>query len=661
MPPRAALRQRTATPARSTRGGPAVSQDTPRRSTRAVSRQPNDTKDVVSNPALPEIHTQQSYAYGSSKTPALPEQLHARDMSMRAVASRLDDAASEAERNFEAHAAEVRGSTPESQVSARDARARRRTSKEPQRLSQQTPLSGTPDEVRKQARTAHWLTTNHLDDVPEEDSRQPSAQRKLETPRREREESLASSFPTGNFNHSYSYERGERAPILPQPEPEPQPAPERQASARHQPQRPERQASVIRRQSTPIKTRIKSRIRHVATATGQYIKHVLGAIWQWLFRMFHMMQASISELPDSPAVSGLFKTITVALFMGHLCGRCRSATLDMPTFNFNSTDPNDLHALLSALSNTHSQISQIENHLNSRIDSSLAIHTADTDALRSQQEHLETQIRQISQFPHRPEPSIPDDVPSPLLHAINFFSPSNGAVVIPHLSSPTRAQGYKWPMRPVIGWLRFRKPVEKGPRVALEAWVDESERWCAAEVPDKEQDTLRLAIETRQSIYPTELVIEHFPSSGSLEPGRAPKDVELWADFADLAYEEWQRLHIPDLIAQSASEEFLPSGKGGADQTWARIGTATYQLATTAPEDEYEMYASEPFSSERNKKRGGRATAHVQRFNLNVNKNGLLHYSNRFLLRVRHNHGAAYTCMYRVRLHGLPLDYEEQE
>ncbi|KAK5939139.1 hypothetical protein PMZ80_008442 [Knufia obscura] len=687
MPPRAALRQRTATPARSTRAGTAAPQDTPRRSTRAASRQPIATKDAVSNPALPEIQTQQSYAYGASKTPALPEQLHARDMSMKAVANRLNDATNEAERNFEAHAAEVRGNTPESQTSARDNRAQRRTSKAPQRQSQQPP-SGTPDDVRKQARTADWINSSQLDDIPEEESRQASGDRELETPHRDRETSLASSFPTGSFNHSYNYERGERAPDLPQPEPDPQPEPARQVPARQQTQQPERQASVIRKQSTPITTRIKSSVRHTSKVAGEHISHVSHAIWQWISRMVQTFLKSIRELPDSPAISALFKTIAVLVIMGAgtwafctaftytcdpsstsvvtqslqtLCGQCRSATPISPTWNLTGTNPHDLQALVSALKQTQSQISQIESRLNSKIDSSHASHTSDAAILRSQQDSLESQIRQLSLSHPNADTNTANDVPSPLLHAVNFFSPSNGAVIIPYLTSPTRAQKLRWPLGPVVNILGFRKPIEPGPLSALEGWVDESERWCAAEVANPSQDTLRLAIQTRQLIYPTELVIEHFPSSGSLEPGRAPKDIEIWADFADLSYDQWQKLRVADLVAESASERFLPDGKTGTAQTWARIGMATYQTASVVGEDEYEMRADEPLSFKRNRRGDKRDASHVQRFNLNINQNGLLHYSNRFLLRVRNNHGASYTCLYRVRLHGLPLVDDEQE
>jgi len=236
-----------------------------------------------------------------------------------------------------------------------------------------------------------------------------------------------------------------------------------------------------------------------------------------------------------------------------------------------------------------------------------------------------------------------------------------------------------------------QKRIGHPPITALEPWTEESDRWCAAApqpplTPNNqaaESDNIRLGIQTNQQIYPTELVIEHYPSSGSLEPEVAPKDIELWADFSKLPLDKWKTLHIQDLIDQSSTDtNFLSwlaprsSRPDTTQRTWARIGTATYHTTLPSTHSHDADYDDEPqevsadqaylghqqsgsksktsWDRRHDRNRREEEKGHVQRFNLLINQNGLMHYSDRFLVRVRRNYGGTYTCLYRVRLHGLP-------
>lgn len=630
-------------------------------------------------------------------------------MKRRAVENRLNAAVDEAERNFEAHAAELRSHSPESQKVARADRAQRRASKE----APQRPItSPTPDNVRKQNRTAAWIDDSQLDDIPEEETRHDSPESQPQTPHVDRAGSEPSSLPTGSLDHSYNYERGLRRPNLPQPEPEIRPN-----TVPQQP--PERQTQTLSAQRhVSLGSRAYSACQRKLMAFVRLTRSAFNAIWQWISRMIHMMQKSILEIPDSPITSALFKTVFMIAVFGisglafctiftrtcdaastsivsqtlqQLCGQCRTSKLpQLSTWNLTHASPNDMNALLSALRQTQSQISQIETRLNSRIDTSLASTSADAAALRSHQAALELQINRLNEQHHPTALSASShDVASPLIKKMNFFSPSSGAIIIPSLTSPTLTQRHWLPYKVGLRMLGLRKTISPPPVTALETWHDEGDRWCAASVPRPSpnsakpqapsihQDSMRLAIQTSQHIYPTELVVEHFPSSASLEPGTAPRDIELWADFADLSYQEWTKLHVQDLIDESSADNFFPSTDSSAGaKTWARIGTATYAISAVSDTNkagsgsEYVMSADETYGqASRNNKDSmrGRNHAreevevdHVQRFNLNVNQHGLLHYTNRFLVRVRTNHGSDHTCLYRVRLHGLPLNWEDR-
>lgn len=702
MPPRASLRPREATPARSTRAASAAQQETSatRRSTRAASRQPIATKDVVSNPALPEIQTQQSYAYGSSKTPALPEQLRSRTLNMSAVAAHLDDVTNEAERNLQAHATEARGPPSETQPTTQGERAQGRASRQVSRNPSKASPDQNPARARKHNRVADWVqSSSHLDDISEVDS---PAQSSSE---RDREVSLPSSFPDGSFDHSYSYEKGERGPRLPQPKDFRQP--HSRSPPRSQPQATQGQRLRSHLESRKMQDGdsppsrapgLVLGLRNGVTRLWALSKQIIGGLCSYVLRILRTMQISLAELPDSPVLSMLFKAIFTGIFISTLsfmfclgfaqycdssstsivsqtlqsiCGTC-SASATLPTWNV--SDPSDVQQLLDALKQTHTQIAQVESRLNSRISLNHASLSSDASTLRSHQEALELQIRRLSKTQHSLEStSSLGEVTSPLIPRINFFSPANGAVIIPRLTSPTLAQKFFFPIAVGLRALGIRKYLSPPPVTALESWLDEGDCWCAAAPPAKNagssrgggQDSVRLAIQISHEIYPTELVVEHYPATGSLEPGTAPKDIELWADFSKLNFEEWAQLHIQDLIDESPDQSFVP-GQSGSQKTWARIGMASYQISTSQEVvgiETHELGADETYGSLRQQsipaikssEAHGQAQNHVQRFNLGINQNGLLHFADRYMVRVTSNHGAPHTCLYRVRLHGQPV------
>src|SRR5690349_1787251 len=81
----------------------------PRRLTRGASQQPSVANGDVNNPRLPEVQIQQSYAYGSSKTPVLPTQLVARSrMNLRQMAETIDAGVDQAEQQLQNHIEETR-------------------------------------------------------------------------------------------------------------------------------------------------------------------------------------------------------------------------------------------------------------------------------------------------------------------------------------------------------------------------------------------------------------------------------------------------------------------------------------------------------------------------------------------------------------------------
>ena len=608
MPPRRSLgRNATATPARSTRASSAVpvTNSASRRITRASSQQPEDG---VANPNLPELQTAQSYAYGSSKIPGLPEQLVARDrMTLQDMADKIETGVEQAGRRVKGHVQEVQATV---EVNGPAGRTRGRTSRESSSEPSQEPESkvGKP-RVEKEQRTAAWaesLEDDQLEDVPEEDDSESEAQE--DESRRDTE---PSSFPEGLYERSYNYERGVR-----KSRPAPQPDGDTESFGR----------------------RLRRAIKRILTLTRETLSHIMAATADWFARVSRSIATAIRELPDSSIFSTTVKMLVATLLLGTIsflfcsvytrtcdsastsligmnlqkfCGTCTAPT---SIYDLSQSDSKDLSKLSSTLAQINKQIADLERRLTSKIDSKHNAVESEMDSLRRQQADLTNHLANIQY--HGSSPS--DTIASPLMSQVNFFAPSNGAIINYQSTSPTRQKTESLPLRVLKSAFRIHKYTALSPITALEAWHDVGDCWCASDVAAG-QDHIRLSVSTRELIYPTELILEHYPAAGSLDPTTAPKEVEVWADFSHIDGFTWKRLGLGD----------MQQGNVLGDK-YVLVGTGEYKV--------------------------GRGSHHVQAFRLDVNQQGLFHHARSFTLRVKSSWGSEHVCLYRVRLHGIGME-----
>lgn len=589
MPPRKSIgRPTSATPARSTRASTAATGESPpskrhpQKAPSLASTRSRRTRLNDGSPPggrhLPDVQTQQSYAYGANKGPVLPETLATDDKySIAAMAGHIEDAVDEEEGSMEVAKEDRQDEEDEDEAPVDD---------------------------------------SQLSDIPEDDSSSEAAERS----------SLPSNMPSDLPDQSYNYERGIRRirPTL---------------VRTHAPQ-PFSPVKQIRQSTGEAASRVATSISKVAGELSDFIHTVAFACRSGIADSTQAVLHTSHSVPVSAIGSVLVLMLGVILAVGLLgtttcflysrigcsliptdgfgqtvhvgfqtiCGDCQATVAPVDLSNISS---GDISRISSTLENINKKIQDLERRLSYRIDSKYASLESDLANLKQQQTALSNHLAD-----HVDSQSGPsgDNVASPLIPKINFFAPSNGAVVDPLRSSPTKAKMdnlFKRVARRAVG---IAKHDVNLPTTALKAWHDIGDCWCASNAAPG-SDFVRLAIDTKEMVYPTELVIEHFPASGNLERNSTPRKVELWADFAHFSKEEWQQLQLNDMQEGNV-----------LGSTFARIGSMRYDAA-------------------------GRAN-HVQSGILNVNQYGMLHYAKSFVLRVTGNYGGSNVCLYRVRLHG---------
>lgn len=169
--------------------------------------------------------------------------------------------------------------------------------------------------------------------------------------------------------------------------------------------------------------------------------------------------------------------------------------------------------------------------------------------------------------------------------------------------------------------MRNKVPIPNPPEAALRKWDEHGDCWCThADGVDGFGGSI--GVVSGASIYPQEVVVEHIPSTASLQPGATPKDMELWAYF-----EDWP-LH-DDVVAESKALFPSESRDVLVQQTMGYIRVATWTF---------------DIESE-----------NIQAFPVQLDLKSFSAHTNKLIIRAKNNWGGGnvdYTCLYRLRVHG---------
>lgn len=209
---------------------------------------------------------------------------------------------------------------------------------------------------------------------------------------------------------------------------------------------------------------------------------------------------------------------------------------------------------------------------------------------------------------------------------VNHFSHGTGAVIDPHLTSST----YTFPAMRKGAFEKFIRrnfmnnpvPAPNPPEAALTRWDEHGDCWCSPSNDDGYGTTIGVIMGNR--VYPEEVVIEHVAPNSSLEPGAAPREMELLAYLGDMSPEDYDRVAALSKQLFPGQPDVAPRGVPG----YIRI--AMWRFDVWAPTT-------------------------VQGFPVQLDLTQFLGHTDRLVVRAKNNHGGMrvdHTCMYRIKVHG---------
>ncbi|EHL01604.1 putative Spindle pole body-associated protein sad1 [Glarea lozoyensis 74030] len=208
------------------------------------------------------------------------------------------------------------------------------------------------------------------------------------------------------------------------------------------------------------------------------------------------------------------------------------------------------------------------------------------------------------------------------LSRVNHWSHGTGAVINILMTSPNYAfpSMNQWTHQKLFRWFIGNPvPTPNPPEAALTKWDEHGECWCS---PAKHDNGFgpTIGVISGSDIFPDQVVVEHISPSASLEPGAAPREMELYAYI--------ENFDTYDAVSGLSKEMFgEPDSK--LKYHYVKVAEWTY-----------------------NAELGSNS---AQAFNVAIDLKQFSAPTNKLVVRAKNNWGGdsvEYTCLYRIRVHG---------
>ncbi|KAH8427260.1 uncharacterized protein LDX57_004973 [Aspergillus melleus] len=228
------------------------------------------------------------------------------------------------------------------------------------------------------------------------------------------------------------------------------------------------------------------------------------------------------------------------------------------------------------------------------------------------------------------------------LAGTNFFTLGMGAIINPHLSSPTYVvkNGY---FQKMYTWMMQMQYGRSSPALAaLLPWEDVGDCWCSALRDGMSQ----LGVDLGRPAVPQEVVVEHMPRGAVVHPERAPKEMELWAQFVFLEGD-----NAPNTYLSREGDTLLANGRTLHENLMEPLRFAYRNQPDSA-------FSDDPLLGSTFYRIGrwiynAEAPNNVQKYTLDATIDIAGVRVDKVVLRMKSNWGSNdTTCLYRVRLHG---------
>jgi hypothetical protein len=262
------------------------------------------------------------------------------------------------------------------------------------------------------------------------------------------------------------------------------------------------------------------------------------------------------------------------------------------------------------------------------------------------------------------QPTTPE-----ITRRINFLSLGMGTVVDLSLTSPSIGPRKTLFRRLYENISGHQLPRPNPPEVALESWDDVGDCWCSASWKDGQA---QLTVLLGQRAVPEEVVVEHLPAGASPNPGVAPRDMELWAQFKPHHGHHTSAAPVTSEMPKTASHSgwFRPAflkSKSTASSSSAVpdfVPSSRSSLLDVIMSILHRAYPSEPETSFSNDPLLGPCFFRIGRWQYDRDGDAVQHFPldavidlptlrvDKVIFRVTSNWGANHTCLYRLKMHG---------